>query len=224
MKPGSYVQLVVSDSGTGMTGEIQEHIFEPFYTTKEIGKGTGLGLATVYGIIKQSGGYVWVYSEIEHGTAFKIYLPRIDEEVTLFEENSEPQHAPKGTETILLVEDEEIVRNLSRQILETCGYEVKEAADGIEALAICRQTDCKIDLLLTDVVMPKMSGRQLVEHLVDLRPEIKVLYMSGYTDDAIFRQGVIQTGTNFIQKPFTFNTLAQKVRESLDAKNGVENS
>jgi signal transduction histidine kinase/CheY-like chemotaxis protein len=223
MRPGSYVQLVVSDSGTGMTDEIQEHIFEPFYTTKEIGKGTGLGLATVYGIIKQSGGYIWVYSEVEHGTTFKIYLPRVDEEVTLFEENSEPRHAPKGTETILLVEDEEIVRNLSRQILETCGYKVKEAGDGIEALSICRQPDCKIDLLLTDVVMPKMSGRQLVEHLADLRPEIKVLYMSGYTDDAIVRQGVIQTGTNFIQKPFTFNTLAQKVRASLDAKNGMRN-
>lgn len=224
MRPGSYIQLVVSDSGTGMTGEIQEHIFEPFYTTKEIGKGTGLGLATVYGIVKQSGGYIWAYSEIEQGSAFKIYLPRVDEEVKSPEENIAPEHAPKGTETILLVEDEEIVRNLSRQILETCGYKVIEASDGIEALSICRQPDCKIDLLLTDVVMPKMSGRQLVEHLAAMHSEIKVLYMSGYTDDAIVRQGVIQTGANFIQKPFTFNTLARKIRELLDAKNGLRNS
>jgi len=216
-RPGSYVMIAVIDNGEGMSGEIQQHIFEPFYTTKETGKGTGLGLATAYGIVKQSGGYIWVYSEIGKGTTFKVYLPRVDEEVDTPKENDTLDHIPDGTETILLVEDEEIVRNLSRQILETCGYKVIGAGDGVEALSICQQPDSKFDLLLTDVVMPRMSGRQLAEHLDTLRPDTKVLFMSGYTDDAIIRQGVIEVGENFIQKPFTFNALAQKVRELLDA-------
>jgi two-component system cell cycle sensor histidine kinase/response regulator CckA len=220
-QPGSYVMLAFRDTGMGMDDETQQHIFEPFFTTKEVGKGTGLGLATVYGIVKQSGGYIWVDSDLGKGTIFRIYLPRIDEKVLSSEENGAPERIPKGNETILLVEDEETVRNLSRQILEACGYKVIEADNGRDALSICLQQDCKIDLLITDVVMPKMSGRQLVERLARLRPEITVLYMSGYTDDAVVRQGAIETDSNFIQKPFTFNTLTDKVRELLDAKNGA---
>jgi PAS domain S-box-containing protein len=220
-QPGSYVMLAFRDTGMGMDDETQQHIFEPFFTTKEVGKGTGLGLATVYGIVKQSGGYIWVDSDLGKGTIFRIYLPRIDEKVLSSEENGAPERIPKGNETILLVEDEETVRNLSRQILEACGYKVIEADNGRDALSICLQQDCKIDLLITDVVMPKMSGRQLVERLAILRPEITVLYMSGYTDDAVVRQGAIETDANFIQKPFTFNTLTDKVRELLDAKNGA---
>ena len=222
-QPGSYVMLAVHDTGMGIDGKTQRHIFEPFFTTKETGKGTGLGLATVYGIVKQSGGYIWVDSDLGKGAAFKIYLPRIDEKVTSFEENELAERIPKGSETILLVEDEEIVRNLCRQILEACGYKVIEAANGDEALSICRKPDSKIDLLLTDVVMPKMSGRQLVEQLAVLRPEITVLYMSGYTDDAIVRQGAVELGANFIQKPFTFNALAERVRDLLDAKDEARN-
>ncbi|MGC2234569.1 MAG: PAS domain S-box protein [Pyrinomonadaceae bacterium] len=218
-RAGSFVVVSVSDRGTGMDKETLQHIFEPFYTTKEMGKGTGLGLATVYGIVKQSGGYIWVYSEPDEGTIFKIYLPRIDEKAEASDEISvESEKVLNRTGTILLVEDEEIVRNLSRQILETCGYTVIEASNGAEALAFCEQPDSEIDLVVTDVVMPKMSGRQLAERLAVLRPGIKVLYMSGYTDDAIVRQGIIETGSNFIQKPFTFNALAGKVEELLDAK------
>jgi len=220
-QPGSYVMLAVSDTGTGIDENTRQHIFEPFFTTKETGKGTGLGLPTVYGIVKQSGGYIWFDSEIGVGTTFNIYLPHLDKEIVSSEEENASEYIPKGVETILLVEDEEVVRNLSRQILEDCGYNVIEAGDGIEALSICRQSDCKIDLLITDIVMPKMSGRQLVEQMAALRPEIKVLYMSGYTDDAVVRQGVIRMDANFIQKPFTFNTLAQKVRDVIDAKNGL---
>ncbi|HVE59682.1 MAG TPA: response regulator [Pyrinomonadaceae bacterium] len=217
-RPGAYVLLSVSDTGTGMDEETQQNIFEPFFTTKEIGKGTGLGLATVYGIVKQSGGYIWVESEVGKGTKFNIYLPRIEEKVELSEDQSAADYTRKGNETILLVEDEEILRNLCRQILESCGYKVIEAGNGSEALAICREADYKIDLVLTDVVMPKMSGRQLVEQLAVLRPEIKVIYMSGYTDDKAVRQDAAEEGANFIPKPFTFNTLAEKVRELLDTK------
>jgi PAS domain S-box-containing protein len=215
---GSYVMLAVSDTGTGMDEETLQHIFEPFFTTKELGKGTGLGLATVYGIVKQSGGYIWVDSEIAKGTVFKIYLPRIDENSLLPEEQSGAENVQEGSETILLVEDEEIVRNLTRQMLESCGYKIIEAGNGREALSICQRDDCKIDLLITDVVMPKMSGRELGEQLAVLRPEITVLYMSGYTDDTAVRQDAVEAGANFIQKPFTFNNLAEKVRELLDAK------
>jgi PAS domain S-box-containing protein len=215
-QPGSYVMLAVSDNGTGMSDETLQNIFEPFYTTKATGKGTGLGLATVYGIVKQSGGYIWVYTEIDEGTTFKVYLPRVDEQASAAEEISGEHAILLGKETILLVEDEDIVRNLSRQILETCGYKVVEASNGEEALAIFRQSDAKFDLIVTDVVMPKLSGRQLAEELQKISPETKILFMSGYTDDTIVRQGIIETGGDFIQKPFTFNTLAGKVREMLD--------
>lgn len=218
-RAGSYVMMAVSDTGTGIDLETQQHIFEPFFTTKETGKGTGLGLAMVYGTVKQSGGYIWVESDAGKGTTFKVYLPRIDEKIEPSEDQNVTDYVRKGNETILLVEDEEIVRNLCRQILESCGYKVIEAANGIDALSICRQADYKIDLLITDVVMPKMSGRILGEQLAVLRPEIKVLYMSGYTDDTAVRREALETGVNFIQKPFTFNALAEMVRDLLDAKN-----
>jgi signal transduction histidine kinase/CheY-like chemotaxis protein len=216
IKAGNYVMLAISDTGVGMSDEVKEHLFEPFFTTKETGQGTGLGLSTVYGIVKQSGGYVWVYSEPEHGSTVKVYLPRADKDIDEQMATGVSTEDLHGNETILLVEDEEIVRDLSKQILESCGYNVVEASDGAEASAICQQIDQKFDLLLTDVVMPKMSGRQLVQSLEHIRPGLKVLYMSGYTDDSIVRHGVICPGENYIQKPFTFNALASKVRKTLD--------
>jgi CheY-like chemotaxis protein len=216
MPAGSYVMLAVSDTGTGMTPEVQKNIFEPFFTTKATGQGTGLGLATVYGIVKQSGGYIWAYSETGQGTVIKIYLPRLNAEADKVPAGIVSSENLRGDETVLLVEDEEIVRRLSKKILETCGYTVIEALDGAEAVEICNRGDQPIDLLLTDVVMPKMSGRQLVQNIAGIRPELKVLFMSGYTDDSIVRHGVIESGENFIQKPFTFNALAGKVRAMLD--------
>ncbi|MBA2620423.1 MAG: PAS domain S-box protein [Acidobacteria bacterium] len=216
---GSYVLLSVSDSGVGMSVEVERHIFEPFYTTKEIGKGTGLGLATVYGIVKQSEGYIWVESEEGAGTTFKIYLPRVDEDAEASPAQVKTHEIiERGTETILLVEDEEIVRNMSRRMLEACGYRVIEAANGLEALALCEAENQKIDLLLTDVVMPKMGGRELAEKLAQKYPQIRLLYTSGYTDDAVIRQGVMTEDMNFIQKPFDFDELAKKIRGLLDAK------
>jgi CheY-like chemotaxis protein len=217
-RDGDYIMIAVSDDGAGMSAEVQKHIFEPFYTTKELGKGTGLGLATVYGIVKQSGGYIWVYSELGQGTTIKIYLPRADEEAITPRPTGNTSQVPEGTETIMLVEDEEMVRNLSRQILESCGYKVIVACDGAEAFELCKQPEITFDLLVTDVVMPKMSGRQLADELETLRPGTTVLFMSGYTDDAVIRKGVIEADSNFIQKPFTFINFAQKVREMLDRK------
>jgi nitrogen-specific signal transduction histidine kinase/CheY-like chemotaxis protein len=217
-KPGSYVMLAVSDSGVGMNDETLQHIFEPFYTTKEVGKGTGLGLATVYGIVKQSSGYIWVYSEVDKGTTFKIYFPRVDVEVYDDTTTDNFEDIPGGNETILLAEDEDTVRNLARQILESCGYRVIEARNGTEALSVYQNSGSEIDLLITDVVMPKMGGRELSENLNKINPHIRHLYMSGYTDDAIIRQGMITADMNFIQKPFTFEGLAQKVRQLLDEK------
>lgn len=216
MKPGSYVMLSISDTGTGMDKKTQQRIFEPFYTTKEVGKGTGLGLATVYGIVKQSDGYIGVYSELGYGTTFKVYLPLIETQSEAEESVIIPVASIKGKETILIVEDEEMVRTLTRQILEDCGYHVLEACNGIHALEICEQSDCKIDLLITDVVMPEMSGRELAEKLEKSYPTMSILFTSGYTDDTVVIHGILETGMNFIQKPFTFDTLAQKVRKVLD--------
>jgi len=216
--PGAYVLLAVSDTGTGMSDETKGHIFEPFFTTKDVGKGTGLGLATVYGIVKQSGGNIEVFSEEGVGTTIKIYLPRVAEQVGVTKIRDTSSGMPEGTETILLVEDEELVRNLSSQILKECGYTVIEARNGLEALELCETGDCKFDLLLTDVVMPRMGGRELAEILAARLPNLLILFTSGYTDSAIVRQGVIETSTNFIQKPFTFDALACKVRELLDAR------
>jgi CheY-like chemotaxis protein/two-component sensor histidine kinase len=215
-RPGPHVMLAVSDSGVGIPREHQRHIFEPFFTTKEQGKGTGLGLATVYGIVKQSGGYIEVDSEPDRGTTFRIYLPRVDAAVTAADRAVRPAAPTGGTETILLVEDEEGVRELARDILRASGYTVIEARNGPEALLLCEHHQGPIDLLLTDVVMPQMSGRELAERMGPVRPNLSVLYMSGYTDDAVIRHGVLGADTAFLQKPFTPAALGQRVRETLD--------
>ena len=213
---GPYVQMAVTDTGEGMNETTKENIFEPFFTTKRLGKGTGLGLATVYGIVKQSGGNIEVYSELEVGTTFKIYLPRVAEEIGVVKVRVVPTEIIGGGETILLVEDEEIVRDLSKQILKECGYNVLEAVNGAQALSICESEDNHIDLLITDVVMPVMGGRELAEILLSRSPKLGVLFTSGYTDDAVMRHGVIKMDTNFIQKPFTPESLTCKIREILD--------
>ncbi|HUE82030.1 MAG TPA: PAS domain S-box protein [Pyrinomonadaceae bacterium] len=217
IKPGHYVMLAVSDTGLGMDAATRERVFEPFFTTKEVGKGTGLGLSMVYGIVKQSGGNIWVYSEPGHGATFKIYLPLITEEsfVNAPIEGTESL-VTKATETILLVEDEEMVRKLARDILESRGYRVLSAQNGEEAMTLCQTHREEIQLLLTDVVMPKMNGKKAAEAIMALHPEIVVLYMSGFTDDAIVHHGVLHPGMNFIEKPFTAEVLARKVREVLD--------
>lgn len=216
VKPGHYVMLLVSDTGTGMTPEVRERIFEPFFTTKEKGKGTGLGLATVYGIVKQSNGHIWVYSEEGKGTTFKIYLPRVDEPVEEMRKDVLTEEVPHGNETILIVEDEEEVRILARKILEEQGYRILESFNGDEALLACEASKNPIHLMLTDIVMPGMSGSELARLMRPLHPETKVLFMSGYTDTAIVNQGVLGKGVHYIQKPFTMEGLARKVREVLD--------
>ena len=214
---GRYVMLAVSDTGIGMDGHVRTHLFEPFFTTKEKGMGTGLGLATVYGIVKQSGGYIWVYSEPGRGTSFKIYLPRVEVAADPDTPRSLPLVSLLGSETVLVVEDEEPVRKVIRRTLETHGYVVLTASDGQEALTLAREHDGSIHLLLTDVVMPNMSGRELADRVASVRREAKVLYLSGYTDDAIVQHGVLEPGIAFLQKPFTSFALARKLREVLDA-------
>jgi PAS domain S-box-containing protein len=216
--PGAYVMLAVSDTGCGMDAATQARIFEPFFTTKEVGKGTGLGLATVYGIVKQSGGTVWVYSELGHGTTFKIYLPSVLRSERALPLNQPEQELTKGTETILLVEDEEVVRDMASEILRDTGYQVLEASNGKKAIELSSRYSGEIHLMLTDVVMPQMSGRELAEQLLTTRPEMNVLFMSGYTDDAIVHHGVLDEGTAFIAKPFSPEALTHKVRETIDAK------
>ena len=214
IRPGTYVRLSVSDTGMGMDKETQSRIFEPFFTTKEMGKGTGLGLSTVYGIVKQSGGYVMVQSEEGRGSTFQIYLPRV-EGATESHAAPAPRAALGGTETVLLVEDEESVRQLVRETLIARGYQVVEAEDGEAGLSVAAQHDGPIHLVITDVVMPGMGGRELVKQLAQTRPETKVLYLSGYTEDAIVSEGSIESGTAFLQKPFTLQNLSRKVREIL---------
>jgi CheY-like chemotaxis protein len=219
VRPGSYVQLLVSDTGFGMDEETQSRIFEPFFTTKQQGKGTGLGLATVYGIVKQSGGYVWVYSEPNHGTTFKIYLPlvsaiaesRVCVQVT--------EDVPRGSETIMVVEDDSSFREVTCQFLQNGGYTVIPAGSPQEALRLSSEHTGPIDFLLTDIIMPKMNGRELAAQLSVSRPRMKVLYISGYTDgivrDGVY--GVLEPGLAFLQKPYTRYALTRKIREVLDA-------
>jgi len=221
VRPGGYVMLVVSDTGVGMDSDVRTRVFEPFFTTKEPGKGTGLGLATVYGIVTQSGGHISLYSEPRQGTVFKIFLPRVDEPLSSAGPHPAAPRALRGTETVLLVEDEDTVRLLSRHILELYGYTVLEARGPEEAIVKARQHDGPIHLLLTDVVMPGGGGRHVAEQLSAARPGVKVLYVSGYTDDAVVRYGVLHAEASFLQKPFTAVSLAAKVREVLDDTSGA---
>ena len=221
--PGSYILLSVSDNGPGMDAETQAQIFEPFFTTKEAGKGTGLGLSTVYGIVKHSGGHVEVYSELGRGTSFKIYLPTVEEVAAPLKPMLTPEEPLGGSETILIVEDDEMLRELIKDGLDKQGYQVLEARHGGEALLLCQGYQGPIHLMLTDVVMPQMSGRELAERLGPLRPEMKVIFMSGYTEDAIVLQNVLDSPMLFLQKPFSYLDLIHKVRSVLDLK-GEEDS
>jgi PAS domain S-box-containing protein len=216
-KAGDFVMLSVTDTGTGIDSETLAHIFEPFFTTKERGKGTGLGLATVYGIVKQSDGYVWVSSAPGKGTSFEVYLPRIEEPVTVIEPAVPTVETFQGAETVLLVEDADALRKLTHMLLEQHGYRVLAAANGAEALLKTQEKPERINLLLTDVIMPGLNGRALAERLGSLQPGLKVLYMSGYTDDAIVNHGVLESGTYLLHKPFSEESLIRKVREVLDA-------
>jgi PAS domain S-box-containing protein len=218
VQSGDYVMLAVSDTGEGMDRETQSHVFEPFFTTKEAGKGTGLGLSTVYGIVKQSGGYIWVYSEVGNGTSFKVYLPLVAGSQSKLVKVPSVALTARGSETILLVEDEEVVRRMARIILESAGYKVFEAVGASDALRLCYEHGEEFDLMITDVIMPGMSGRVLAERVGQRCPDLPVLYMSGYTDDAIVRHGLLGDLLEFIQKPFTAESLTAKVRKILDAR------
>jgi CheY-like chemotaxis protein len=222
VKPGPYVMMAVTDTGCGMDAVTQSHLFEPFFTTKEKGKGTGLGLSTVYGIIKQSGGNIWAYSEVGRGSAFKVYLPRAAGAVKSYKPKEIAPAVAKGTETILLVEDEDAVRTMICRVLQGSGYTVLEACQGKEAIEVCRKHRGLIHLMVTDVIMPQMSGRELAERLATVRPEMKVLFMSGYPDKAIVHHGVLDPGTAFLQKPFTLTALENKVREVLEPTAGMK--
>jgi CheY-like chemotaxis protein len=221
--PGEHTMLVISDTGVGMDEEIKAHLFEPFFTTKERGQGTGLGLPTVFGIVTQNGGHIEVDSQPGQGTTIAIYLPVADR-------TKKPRSAPsrsmtsaetklvRGTETVLVVEDEQTVRDLAVQVLKSCGYQVLAASNGQDALQINEQHDGPIHLLLTDVVMPQMSGGELANRLQELRPEMRVLYMSGYADDTIIQRGVLSSSAAFVSKPLTIEELTQRVRAVLDGR------
>jgi PAS domain S-box-containing protein len=215
--PGRYVMLAVSDTGVGMDAATQARIFEPFFTTKEAGKGTGLGLSTVYGIVKQSGGFVWVYSELGHGATFKVYLPRVDEAVGKSDAELAAPAVSRGAETILVVEDDPQVRELATEFLRGAGYHVLTASNGKEALQLAQGHAGEINLVLTDVVMPGMNGREMVSRIVQARPKVKVIYLSGYADEAVSSHGELAHANAFLQKPFRMSDLANKVRAALDA-------
>jgi len=215
-QPGPYVLLAISDTGVGMDGATKARLFEPFFTTKDPGRGTGLGLATVYGIVKQSGGYIWAYSELGHGTTFKIYLPRVPQTAEPPETTPSPPTPAHGSETLLVVEDQEEVRNLTQRVLEARGYTVLAAGDGAEALEILAQHPNQIHLMITDVVMPGMNGRELAQHACARWGDLKVLYVSGYTGEAVLQHRLLEPGVAFLQKPFTPDVLARKTREVLD--------
>jgi two-component system cell cycle sensor histidine kinase/response regulator CckA len=216
VRPGPHVMLAVSDTGVGMDAETQAHIFEPFFTTKETGKGSGLGLATVYGVVQQSGGHISVYSELGRGSTFKVYLPRAGDVIEPQAVSPVRQPAMRGKETILVAEDDEQVRDLAVAILKACGYLVLELEHANDAERVCEHHGGEIDLLLTDVVMRDVSGPELARRVQNVLPEIKVLFMSGYTDSAIVHQGVLDPGIAFLPKPFTPSTLAGRVRQVLD--------
>ena len=218
IQPGPWVMLTVTDTGCGMDAQTQARIFEPFFTTKEKGKGTGLGLATVYGVVKQSGGFIYVYSEVGQGTTFKVYLPIVTADVDKEAAEKAPALPPRGSETVLFVEDEESVRELVVDYLRDAGYHVLEASDGAQALEMAAHHQGTIQILVTDVVMPRISGRELASQITAARPNIKVLFISGYTDDSIFRHGVLQGGVAYLQKPFNLKAIAQKIREVLDGQ------
>jgi CheY-like chemotaxis protein len=215
LKPGSYVMLAVKDTGHGMTPEVRKKIFEPFFTTKPVGKGTGLGLATVYGIVKQHSGYIMVDSVLGRGSTFKIFLPVVDEKerMVLIQKETGFSH---GSETILVVDDEPSLRNLVRKALSPVGYRVLEASSAEDALAICGTLSDKIDLLLTDVIMPGMDGKRLAKMVHESRPETKVIFISGYTDDILAEHGILEPGVVYVKKPITPTKLSKKVREVLD--------
>ena len=213
---GGYVVLSVTDNGCGMDEEAQSRIFEPFYTTKELGKGAGLGLATVYGIVKQSGGFIWVYSELGQGTTIRVYLPRVDSSPMPLLPGNATVEIRKGTETVLLVENAESLRTLAKEFLKANGYAVLDAENGKEALRIAGAFGGTIHLLLTDVIMPGMGGKQLAEHLTSLRPATRVLYMSGYSNDGIVQSGILESGALLLEKPFTREMLLRRVRQVLD--------
>jgi hypothetical protein len=215
VKPGEFTMIAVSDDGHGMDAETRRHIFEPFFTTKEKGKGTGLGLATVYGIVKQTGGDIWVYSEPGQGTTFKLYFPRVFEPVSDSAGSDPSATRQSGGETVLVVEDEQAVRDLTVRILQQLGYTILTASSGGEALEISQTHAGHIDLLLTDVVMPQMSGRQLADHLRESRPKTKVLFLSGYTENTVVHHGVLDAGVDFLPKPFSRENLSKKLREVL---------
>jgi CheY-like chemotaxis protein len=215
---GRQVMLVISYTGIGMDDTVQPHLFEPFFTTRERGKGTGLGLTTVYGIVKQNGGSIFVDSESAHSTTFKIFLPRTGLSADLPNGQASVLQSLSGTETILLVEDQLLVRAVTRDTLTRHGYHVLEAANGAEALSVLKDHDGEILLLLTDLVMPGMSGRDLADQLAIERPDLRVLFTSGYADDTIVHEGVLEAGTAFILKPFTPNALLQTIRDLLDAR------
>jgi two-component system cell cycle sensor histidine kinase/response regulator CckA len=221
MKPGPYAMLAVSDTGEGMDEATRGRVFEPFFTTKEQGKGSGLGLATVYGMVRQSGGYIWVYSEPGHGTTFKVYLPPAESRSAIaatgdVDRGRRETDATHGWETVLLVEDEDAVRALAREVLRRHGYVVLEAHHGVEALRIAERHQDSINLMVTDVVMPHMGGRDLAERLSTVRPRMKVLFMSGYTDHALMHRD-LTPGAVFLQKPFNPEVFARTVRSLLDA-------
>ena len=218
MKPGAYIQLTVSDSGTGMDAETQSHIFEPFFTTKEKGKGTGLGLATVYGIVKQSGGFIWVYSELGKGTSFKIYIPRVDQAEEHPGAPKPTAEVPTGTETVLLTEDEQDVREIAREFLESGGYKVVEAKDASEAVQLARQHNGAIDLLVTDMVMPGMTGQELAVQLQREYPGLCIVFMSGYSEHAATEMANADPTVRLLSKPFSRGALLRTVREILHSR------